>query len=187
MNEENEKLVQFANNYFRAMQRRSHDFQTQLAAGKDRVVNFLKPNDPIQFVLRGLMLCEEKAREIVVTHLPDCMPDRDNLQGQLDLLQKNDLLEKSEIPPYKKLNRLRNHFAHDPEYELTSKVARELWNTLNLEQRKQIIKKFDIDSSTAKEKPGLLVKTVILRLYMHLESILVEKDLRAGVESLTDQ
>lgn len=184
MDQKVDEIVHFLKSYETELEHRTASLSTDLRAGKDRVVNFLKPDDPLQFVLRGLMLCEEQMKEIVSKHLPDIVVDRDNIPGHLTALLESGLLEKAEVPPYKRLNKLRNDFAHIPDLQLSSKMARDLYNILDLEQRRHMKRLLNVDSSDISKNPTRLVKAVILRLYMHLEKIRTSEDLKTRLKAV---
>ena len=138
----------------------------------------------MQYVVRGLLLCEAKMKELVIKHVPGVDIKTSKFVTLLGFLRISGFLDSSEISPYKKLNDLRNRVAHQLDYQVTKKDAADIWNTLDRNQRTQIGHTYGFNYSDTKDNPAMLIKAIVLRLYTHLVSVIEREDLRLQVQAL---
>ncbi|MEH6994241.1 hypothetical protein V7075_16220 [Neobacillus drentensis] len=104
---------------------------------------FLKMNDVLSTVLRGHLYIEselEKQLNEYLAHPEVLEMDRLKFSDKLTWLVALGLLSKENRMPYKRLNELRNKFAHNIEYQLQESDLEKIVNTFNKSQRKRYIK-----------------------------------------------
>ena len=177
-------LVRFTINYSTEKRRQFEEVQEGIVNDADPVVKFLKEDDPIQFVTRGFMLCESKVKELVSKYILDANMHNLKFTKLLDLVCEEGFLKNSEVAPYKKLRDLRNEVAHRLEYQITTKDATSIWDAFNREQRAEMQRKSGMNRVDARDKPDMLVKLMILRLYTHMSGIIESEDLRRDLQAV---
>lgn len=176
-------LIRFILEFSANKREQFEDSTNNILQNADDIVNYLRHEDPKQYVVNGLLLCEDKVKELIAKHIPGNDFSRKKFIDLLEVLHKNDFLDSSEIPPYKKLNNLRNKVAHQLSYQVRARDADDIWNTLDKNQRTQIEQRYEINHSVAKENPQVLVKAMILRLYTHIAYIVEREDAKDDVKN----
>ena len=179
-----EDVLRYIVNYSQERQLQSAELSTRIRNDEDPVVIFLKAEDPIQYIIRGLLLCENKAKELAAKYVPNANIEDLRITKLLELLRDSGLLEKSEVPPYKKLNELRNKVAHRLEYTIKTVDATMIWDCMNREQQAEIKRKYNVNRTFAKNEPSVLIKAMILRLYTHLEYIVERERVKTDIAIL---
>jgi len=177
-------IVRYIVDFSKEKQNQTTEMAKSIADNVDPVVNFLRKDEPIQFVQRGFILCENKIKELASKHIPDSNIHNLKFTKLLELVNKKGFLKDSETAPYKKLRDLRNEVAHHLEYQVKTKDATSIWDAFNREQREEIQRKSGMNRANAKDNPDILVKIMILRLYTHLSHAIESESMRKDINTL---
>lgn len=178
-------IVRYIISYSTEKQTQFRELQEKIASNNDPVVKFLREDEPAQYVRGGFVLCENKVKELVSKHTPGTNMHNLRFTKLLELVHREGFLANSEIAPYKKLRDLRDKAAHYLEYQVTTKDATSIWDAFNREQRAEVQRKSGMSRVDARDKPDILVKLIILRLYTHMSGIIESEDVRKDLQNVT--
>lgn len=132
--------------------------------------------DELQVVLRGHIYIEHEIERLLRNHLvePDViLTDKFMFMSKLNLAVALGLISVDRKIPYKKLNDLRNAYAHQLNYKMTGKALRGLVQSMDKEIKGNVFKKErNNEKEMSDEKRDLLkLKRSVLSLWVYASKL----------------
>ncbi|MGG1167980.1 hypothetical protein [Bacillus cereus] len=133
--------------------------------------------DELQIILRGHIYIEHEIERLLRNHLvePDAiLGDRFMFMSKLNLAVALGLISADKKIPYKKLNDLRNDYAHALNYKMTEKALRGLVQSMDKEIRGTVFKKEwnEKKEMSVEERNLLKLKRAMLSLWVYVSQLL---------------